>query len=111
MVIDVSGGPGGPPLAYTPTHLPVTQPQPKPQPPPQVENVTSASVFVLRLIVTLKCEIHYYCHPFNFSLQLVGEELEEFCKMFPAIDRAVIQVRRSFLLGSFKLIPLAGRVC
>jgi len=48
---------GGPPLAYTPTHLPVAQPQPKPQPPPQ----------------------------------LVGEELEEFCKMFPAIDRAVIQ--------------------
>jgi len=48
---------GGPPLAYTPTHIPVAQPQPKPQPPPQ----------------------------------LVGEELEEFCKMFPAIDRAVIQ--------------------
>jgi len=46
---------GGPPLAYTPTHLPVEQA--KPQPPPQ----------------------------------LVGEELEEFCKMFPAIDRTVIQ--------------------
>jgi len=45
---------GGPPLAYTPTHLPATPAQPKPT-------------------------------------QLVGEELEEFCKMFPAIDRGVIQ--------------------
>ena len=35
----------------------------------------------------------------QFSVQLVGEELEEFCKMFPAIDRAVIQVR-------FTIFPL-----
>ena len=37
---------GGPPLAYTPTHLPVAQPHPKPQPPPQVENVNTASYSV-----------------------------------------------------------------
>ena len=39
----------------------------------------------------------------QFSVQLVGEELEEFCKMFPAIDRAVIQVR--FTIFNLFLTP------
>lgn len=69
-------------MAYTPTHLPVEQA--KPQPPPQVKMATL---------------LHSLPPPskkntvFELDVQLVGEELEEFCKMFPAIDRTVIQVR------------------